>query len=208
MWHKIHAMAQIIGKAAVSRGLGVLGRMPFVRCYDTLTMVRELEDCGYTVAQSEQINATLLQSLNENTKNTRSNLVMRDTFEKIGYDQTLVIAALRDELESTESSSFAATKNDHETIDSDIEKVKTKFREELLRIQARLRLDLNLEKSRVRDRRAEHDLRLRETDAKIDEVISGLETHRASVKLSIIQWVTGLAAAAAGLLFTLFRFLL
>jgi len=50
----------------------------------------------------------------------------------------------------------------------EIERLRQKFREEVNKIQASVRLDLNLEKGRIRDESSVHELKIKETDNRIE----------------------------------------
>jgi hypothetical protein len=61
-----------------------------------------------------------------------------------------------------------STRNEHDRIAAEIEKLKQKFKEEISKIQASVRLDLNLEKGRIRDESSVHELKIKETDNRIE----------------------------------------
>jgi hypothetical protein len=69
-----------------------------------------------------------------------------------------------------DKSDFTATKNEHDRITVEIERLRQKFREEVGKIQASVRLDLNLEKGRIRDESSVHELKIKETDNRIEYV--------------------------------------
>lgn len=60
-------------------------------------------------------------------------------------------AALKQNLELSERTDFMNLKAENERLLGDIEKLKQRLREEISRTQAGVRLDLNLEKVRLRE---------------------------------------------------------
>ena len=77
-------------------------------------------------------------------------------------------AQLRSELQTLDKTEFTTTKNEHDRLTVEIEKLRQKFREEVSKIQASVRLDLNLEKGRIRDESSVHELKIKETDNRIE----------------------------------------
>jgi hypothetical protein len=77
-------------------------------------------------------------------------------------------AQLRSELQTLDKNEFTTTKNEHDRLTVEIEKLRQKFREEVSKIQASVRLDLNLEKGRIRDESSVHELKIKETDNRIE----------------------------------------
>ena len=87
---------------------------------------------------------------------------------KVVYQQKVDFAQLRSELQTSDKSEFTATKNEHDRITVEIERLRQRFREEVSKIQASVRLDLNLEKGRIRDESSVHELKIKETDSRIE----------------------------------------
>jgi len=84
------------------------------------------------------------------------------------YQQKVDFAQLRSELQTLDKNEFASTKNEHDRLSVEIEKLRQKFKEEVNKIQASVRLDLNLEKGRIRDESSVHELKIKETDNRIE----------------------------------------
>ena len=76
-------------------------------------------------------------------------------------------AQLRSKLQTQDNDDFATTKNEHDPLTVEIEKLSQNFREEVSKIQAAVRLDLNFEKGRIRDDSVD-ELNVKETDNKIE----------------------------------------
>ena len=75
---------------------------------------------------------------------------------------------------------------------ADVEKLKQRLREEITRTQAGVRLDLNLEKGRIRDENSQQELKIREVDTRIESEIAGLRTQIEQSKITLVQYAIGL----------------
>ncbi len=75
-----------------------------------------------------------------------------------------------------EKNDLAIIKAENDRLLNDIEKLKQRLREEITRTQAGVRLDLNLEKGRLREDSAGQVLKIREVDTRIEQEIAGLRT--------------------------------
>jgi hypothetical protein len=66
---------------------------------------------------------------------------------------------------------------------TDIERLKQRLREEISRTQAGVRLDLNLEKGRIREEASKQELKMKEVDTRIEQEIAGLRAAIQSSKV-------------------------
>ena len=105
-----------------------------------------------------------------------------------------------------EKNDFTLMKAENERLQTDIEKLKQRLREEITRTQAGVRLDLNLEKGqsrsvfqswfidvlltssyssgRIRDEASQAELKIKEVDTRIESEIAQLRTQIESGKVS------------------------
>lgn len=75
-----------------------------------------------------------------------------------------------------EKNDLAMIKAENDRLMTDIEKLKQRLREEITRTQAGVRLDLNLEKGRMREESSGQELKIKEVDTRIEQEIAGLRT--------------------------------
>jgi hypothetical protein len=75
-------------------------------------------------------------------------------------------------------------KAENDRLLTDIEKLKQRLREEISRTQAGVRLDLNLEKGRIREEGSKQELKMKEVDTRIEQEIAGLRAAIQSSKVS------------------------
>ncbi len=86
-----------------------------------------------------------------------------------------------------EHNDFAMMKTENERLMADVERLKQRLREEITRTTAGVRLDLNLEKGRIRDESSVHALKIKEVDTRIESEIAGLRTSIQSAKFNVLQ---------------------
>jgi len=97
--------------------------------------------------------------------------------EQQRYTQKVDFAQLKSELQLHEKNDLTLMKSENERLQSDVEKLKQRLREESTRVLAGVRLDLNLEKGRIRDESSQQELKIKEVDTRIESEIAGLRTQ-------------------------------
>src|SRR4051794_25260069 len=107
-------------------------------------------------------------------------------------------ASLKSEIQIVEKNDYSAMKAENERLTSEIQKLRQKLHEEVGRGQAGLRLDLSLEKGRIRDQTGAQELRSKEADAKVEAEIAGLRTQIEGIKFQILQYMIGRSHPSQG----------
>lgn len=87
-----------------------------------------------------------------------------------------------------EKNDLAMIKAENDRLMTDIEKLKQRLREEITRTQAGVRLDLNLEKGRMREESSGQELKIKEVDTRIEQEIAGLRTTIQASKVGVPYW--------------------
>ncbi|KAK0453990.1 uncharacterized protein EV420DRAFT_1556153 [Desarmillaria tabescens] len=131
--------------------------------FDTHHFVQRLEREGLNRAQAEGIMSAIAEVIDESIRNMTSNMVTKADQEKPRTTGLL----------------------------NDIEKLKQRLREEITRTQAGVRLDLNLEKGRLREDSAGQVLKIREVDTRIEQEIASLRTAIQASKATTLQYIVG-----------------
>ena len=86
-----------------------------------------------------------------------------------------------------EKNDLAMIKAENDRLVTDLEKLKQRLREEITRTQAGVRLDLNLEKGRMREESSGQELKIKEVDTRIEQEIAGLRTAIQASKVSTLN---------------------
>lgn len=173
--------------------------------FDTFGFVQRLEAEGFNNSQSEAIMRALAEVIEESMENLKKNVVTKAEQEKVRcnswwrcmlmcqslYVQKVDFTQLKSELQLLEKNDFTLMKAEHERLLAEVEKLRQKLREEVTRTQAGVRLDLNLEKGRMRDESSVLELKIKETDTKIESEIAGLRTQIETMKSQTLQTMVG-----------------
>ncbi|KAF8625901.1 hypothetical protein AX15_005139 [Amanita polypyramis BW_CC] len=144
--------------------------------FDTHHFVQRLEREGLNRAQAEGIMSAMAEVIDESIRNMTSNMVTKAEQEKLQYTQQVDFAQIKSELQLMEKNDLAMLKAENDRLMADIEKLKQRLREEVTRTQAGVRLDLNLEKGRMREESSRQELKIKEVDTRIEQEIAGLRT--------------------------------
>lgn len=105
------------------------------------------------------------------------------------YTQKVDFTKLRSELLALDTSDTSITLASHERLSNDLAKLNSRLRDEISRAQASVRLDLNLEKGRIREEAKGQELKIKETETRIEQEVAGLKERVEGVKFSTLQWL-------------------
>lgn len=158
--------------------------------------------------QSEALMRVLSDVIEESIQNLTRTMVPREDQEKITYTQKVDFAKLRSELTALHGSELNPIRTDQERLSSEITRLNARLREEVQRAQSSVKLDLNLEKGRIREESSVHELKIKETDTRIEKEVGDLRGMLESVKFSTLQWLIGVCTGTAALLLGVWRLLM
>ncbi|KAL2015263.1 hypothetical protein VTK56DRAFT_5933 [Thermocarpiscus australiensis] len=176
--------------------------------FDTLRFVQRLQEEGFTEEQSVAMMKVLNDVIEESIQNLTRTMVPREEAAKITYTQKVDFAKLRSELLSADSTESNATRAAHEKLTNDIAKLSSRLRDEIGRTQASVRLDLNLEKGRIREEAVSQELKIKETETKIEQEAAALRQQLEQVKFQTLQWLIGVCTGFAALMLGAWRLLM
>ncbi|KAH6650337.1 hypothetical protein F5144DRAFT_555950 [Chaetomium tenue] len=176
--------------------------------FDTLRFVQRLQEEGFTEEQSVAMMKVLNDVIEESIQNLTRTMVPREEAAKTTYTQKVDFAKLRSELLSADSTESNATRAAHEKLTNDITKLNSRLRDEIGRTQASVRLDLNLEKGRIREEAVSQELKIKETETKIEQEAAALRQQLEQVKFQTLQWLMGVCTGFAALLLGAWRLLM
>ncbi|KAL2270266.1 hypothetical protein VTJ83DRAFT_2450 [Remersonia thermophila] len=176
--------------------------------FDTLRFVQRLQQEGFTEEQSVAMMRVLNDVIEESIQNLTRTMVPREEAAKTTYTQKVDFAKLRSELLSADSTESTATRAAHERLANDIAKLSGRLRDEISRTQASVRLDLNLEKGRIREEAVSQELKIKETETKIEQEAAALRQQLEQVKFQTLQWLIGVCTGFAALLLGAWRLLM
>ncbi|KAL8791303.1 MAG: hypothetical protein Q9195_005992 [Heterodermia aff. obscurata] len=176
--------------------------------FDTLKFVQRLKDEGFSEEQSKAMMLVLSDVIEESIQNLTRTMVLREDADRSTYTQKVDFTKLRSELLAQDSNETATTTAAYERLSNDIAKLNSRVRDEISRAQASVKLDLNLEKGRIREEAKGQELKIKETETRIEEVAAGLKERVEAVKFSTLQWLMGVCTGTAAIILGAWRLLM
>ncbi|NXO08138.1 MCUR1 regulator, partial [Oriolus oriolus] len=159
--------------------------------FDTHALVCLLEGNGFTTQQSEVIVSALVKIMNTNLDMIYKDMVTK-VQQEIALQQVMShIGGVKKDMIILEKSEFSALRSENEKIKLELQQIKKQVMDEITKVRSDNKLDLNLEKSRVKELHAQQDRALTQTDRKIDTEVADLKTMLESHKLDNIKYLAG-----------------
>ncbi|NWZ83719.1 MCUR1 regulator, partial [Poecile atricapillus] len=159
--------------------------------FDTHALVCLLEENGFTTQQSEVIVSALVKIMNTNLDMIYKDMVTK-VQQEIALQQIMShIGGVKKDMIILEKSEFSALRSENEKIKLELQQIKKQVMDEITKVRADNKLNLNLEKSRVKELHAQQDRALTQTDRKIDTEVADLKTMLESHKLDNIKYLAG-----------------
>ncbi|XP_021243191.1 mitochondrial calcium uniporter regulator 1 isoform X2 [Numida meleagris] len=163
----------------------------------------------FTTQQSEVIVSALVKIVNTNLDMIYKDMVTK-VQQEIALQQVMShIGGVKKDMIILEKSEFSALRSENEKIKLELQQIKKQVTDEITKVRADNKLNLNLEKSRVKELHslnerkllemrteivelhAQQDRALTQTDRKIDTEVADLKTMLESHKLDNIKYLAG-----------------
>ncbi|KAJ8375157.1 hypothetical protein SKAU_G00057370 [Synaphobranchus kaupii] len=177
--------------------------------FDTHAVVRLLEENGFSTQQAEVIVNALVRITNSNM-----DVIYKDMVTKVQQEIMLQrvmsqIAAVKKDMIILEKSEFSALLSENEKVKIELLQLKMQLADVMNKVRSDNLLDMNLEKSRIKEVKAvnerklletrtemmemsaEQERHLTQTNMKIDTEMAGLKTMLESHKLDTIKYLAG-----------------
>ncbi|CAL5329015.1 unnamed protein product [Camellia sinensis] len=162
---------------------------------DTLALVRRLEAQGVPSKQAEAITAAITEVLNDSLENVAHSFVSKAEMQKTDMLHESNLSKFKTEVQSSqvfEEHHFSLLQRETEKLRSDIEKMRSELRYEIDKVTAGQRLDLNLERGRIRDELANQNAETTNLTNKLDREIHALRAQLEAAKYDVIKYCIGL----------------
>ncbi|XP_070709165.1 mitochondrial calcium uniporter regulator 1 [Pempheris klunzingeri] len=177
--------------------------------FDTHAVVRLFEENGFTTQQAEVMVKVLVRMTNSNMDVIYGDMVTKVQQEIMLQRVMSQIAAVKKDMIILEKSEFSTLLTENEKLKIQLLQLKVQLADVMNKVRSDNILDMNLEKSRVKEMKAEHEKKLLETrndimemtaeqerhltqtNMKIDTEVAGLKTMLESHKLDTIKYLAG-----------------
>ncbi|ERM96333.1 hypothetical protein AMTRI_Chr09g35210 [Amborella trichopoda] len=158
---------------------------------DTLALVRRLEAQGVPSNHAEAITAAITEVLNDSLENVAQSFVSKMEMQKSEMIQESNISKFKSEVQSSQEHHFSLLQRETEKLRTDIEKMRSELRYEIDKVTAGQRLDLNLERGRIRDELANQSAETSSLTNKLDREIHALRAQLEAAKYDVIKYCIG-----------------
>ncbi|KAK6258245.1 hypothetical protein SCA6_012719 [Theobroma cacao] len=168
---------------------------------DTLALVRRLEAEGLPSKQAEAITAAITEVLNDSLENVSLSVVSKAEMQKSEMIQESNLSKLKSDVHSSQENHFSLLQHETEKLRNDIEKMRSELRYEIDKVTAGQRLDLNLERGRIRDELTNQTAETSNLTNKLDREIHALKAQLEAAKYDLIKYCIGtlVSISAVGL---------
>lgn len=173
--------------------------------FDTLIFVQRLKEEGFTEEQAAALMKILNDVMEESMQTLSRTMVPREDAARATYTQKVDFAKLRSELLSADSTENNTTRATYDRLNNDLTKLNSRLRDEINRTLASVRLDLNLEKGRIREEALGQELTMKETEARVDQEVALLREKLEQVKFQSLQWLIGVCTGFSALMLGAWR---
>uniref|UniRef100_UPI0037E7E93E mitochondrial calcium uniporter regulator 1 n=1 Tax=Semicossyphus pulcher TaxID=241346 RepID=UPI0037E7E93E len=177
--------------------------------FDTHAVVRLFEENGFTTQQAEVMVKVLVRMTSSNMEVIYGDMVTKVQQEIMMQRVMSQIAAVKKDMIILEKSEFSTLLAENEKLKIQLLQLKVQLADVMNKVRSDTLLDMNLEKSRVKELKADHERKLLETrtdimemtaeqeryltqtNMKIDTEVAGLKTMLESHKLDTIKYLAG-----------------
>jgi hypothetical protein len=175
--------------------------------FDTYKFVQRLEAQGFPRDKAEGIMNSLIEVVSESKDNLKKVSVKKTDFEKAVYVAKVELAHLRSEVSLLEKNEVSSLRADIAKLYQNSGKLPLKVYDESMRIQNNVKMELNMEKAKIRDEQTTQEMKINETHSKIDTEVAQFKSVVKSVKWDLFRSLFPLFSAGGALLFSYLRFI-
>ncbi|KAI7870000.1 hypothetical protein BDF14DRAFT_1778269 [Spinellus fusiger] len=155
---------------------------------------------GFSVKQSHTVIDAMDDSLYEGITNTTNSLVSKIDQSKSIHTFQENLLQLKSDIQHAEKTNVDHIKATNESLKQQISQLRQLLQKEVIRSQAAVKLDLNLEKKRIERHSIQQHKTIQQTEQKIETEIKAARAQMKEIKMSILQYTMG-AISGAGTLF-------
>ncbi|KAF7213597.1 mitochondrial calcium uniporter regulator 1 [Nothobranchius furzeri] len=160
--------------------------------FDTHAVVRLLEENGLSTQQAEVLVQVLLRTTSSNMEIIYSDMVTKVQQEISLLQVMSKIAAVKKDMVILEKSEFSTLLAENEKLKVQLSQLKVQLADVMSKLRSDNSLDINMEKSRAKELKAQHEKKLLETRTEILEMTAEQDRHLTHTNMKIDTEVAGL----------------
>ncbi|KAI9109756.1 hypothetical protein K1719_019386 [Acacia pycnantha] len=175
---------------------------------DTLAIVRKLEGQGLPTMQAEAITAAITEVLKDSLENASQSFLSKEEMQKNELTQEAKLSKFKSEVQSSQGNHFSLLQHETTKLRNDIEKMRSELRYEIDKVTAGQRLDLNLERGRIREELSNQSAETSNLTNKLDREIHALRARLEAAKYDVIRYCLGTLVSLSAVGLALLRILM
>lgn len=153
--------------------------------FDSHSLIKQLRAASFTEPQAESIVRSTVDAM------TRAHFIGRDAFERELMSARADTHARLVEMNASLREASAAMKHTNESLVVETEKLRADLKYNIDRITQSQKLDLNLEKGRLRELHSIQESQLKEIEGRVDRELNQMRTQIEAAKTEIIRYSVG-----------------
>ena len=193
------AQAPLLEKAA-SRASPVPSSVLVI---DTLELLRGFERAGFSAQQAEAITRATLAV----TKSSVEPLATKSDLERHILGQLSELREFKQDIGSRHREAAANSKHMADMVLAECEKLRAELRYTHEKVSSSQKLDLNLERGRIRDDLTAQDGKMAQSEARLDREMAAMRTTIEAAKNDVIKYAVGTIMSFGALSLGLMRLL-
>jgi hypothetical protein len=171
---------------------------------DTLETVRKLERAGMDAGAAEVVAREIATA----AKLATAPLSSRSEFEKLQIAVNSQLHSVEGEMKSRQREAESSSRHAVTTVTSELEKLRAELRFAHDKITTSQKLDLNLERGRLRDDLQRQDDKTNSMELRLDREISSMKTTIEAAKNDVIKYSIGAIMSMAAVGMSLMRLMM
>lgn len=170
---------------------------------DTLELLRGFERAGFSAQQAEAITRATLAV----TKSSVEPLATRSDLERHILGQLSELREFKQDIGSRHREAAANSKHMADMVLAECEKLRAELRYTHEKVSSSQKLDLNLERGRIRDDLTAQDGKMAQSEARLDREMAAMRTTIEAAKNDVIKYAVGTIMSFGALSLGLMRLL-
>mmetsp|Transcript_1992 Transcript_1992/g.5344 ORF Transcript_1992/g.5344 Transcript_1992/m.5344 type:complete len:450 (+) Transcript_1992:192-1541(+) len=175
--------------------------------FDTLAVCRSFEKSGMTSDEAERLTRQILDIIIAADRRTRTTVASKGELESLRTENRISMEAWKAEIKGETKSLFGTLSRNQEYVTNEHDKIRSELKHETEKLMASQRLDLNLEKGRMRDEMHTMEDRLHTAEAKLEKSLAEVKTQLEMAKNDIIRFALGTSLSFVAVGLGILRFL-
>jgi hypothetical protein len=123
------------------------------------------------------------------------------------YARTVDFVQLRSETQVMDRNAYGVMRTENEHLQVELDKLRQKLHEEINRTIDTVRVEMHLERGRCRDETSAQEIKIKQTDTRIESELAGLRTQMEAIKFQILQYFIGTLTGGGALFLAYLRML-